>query len=122
VSLSRSRLSRIRLALNGEPQKAPHATAEEPSNEAEPEPNSGALASAGLRRSNAGCMTPQRGNPHWAFDWGFPPHGADWRPKMRYLAPAPVGRERLTIQRAFPALFPSPRGIPAHARRRDPLV
>jgi hypothetical protein len=86
VSLSRPRLSVGQSALNGEPRKAPHATAEEPSNEAEAEPNSAASASAALRRLNAGCTPPLPGNPRWVSDWGFPPHAAGWRPKTRYSA------------------------------------
>jgi len=111
-----------RQTVNDEPRKAPHATAAEPSNEAQAEANSGASASAGLRKSNAGCSTPLRGNPRLAYDWGLLSHAADWRPNMRYSTAAAVRQERLTTQCASPARFPSPRGIPAHERRLDPPV
>ena len=95
-------------ALNDEPRKAPHATVEEPSNEAEAELNSGSTASDGLRTSNADCMTPLRGNPRWAFDWEFPPHAADWRPRTRYWSPAaaPARQERRTGMCVSLAPFP----------------
>src|ERR1700723_2845308 len=108
---------------DGPPRQAPNASLEEPSNAALAEASSAWWASAGLRRSNAGCTNPPRDSPRRAFDWGFLPHAEDWRPRRRAWKSAAVPtRQELTIQRAFPAPFPSPRRTPAHERRLGPLV
>src|SRR5580658_8232047 len=83
VSLSRpdDRLEPTAPLNDVPPRQALHASEEEPSNAAQAEGNSAWWAATAPRRSNAGWMTPPRGNARWAFDWGFLPHAADWRPR-----------------------------------------